>query len=218
MSRRRGRAGRGGRNNDWNPHLTGYRLELALYTSVDNKKEGTVKRKLLVVIGLVALAAAPAFCDWRFDLGIDGVFGLSALTDSGSDSTDFGELRFFTLPIGGAAYEWDLGPVNLGVGIRGISLLIINVLWPDVFASLELGPAVIEAHVGGLVFAGFGLVSFFESGEVFIPELSAWFPLGKRKIFHLGAGAVGVYLPDFEDEAVAFIYFVGVKWVLRPSA
>ena len=176
-----------------------------------------MKRKLLVLVGLLALTAAPAFCDWRFDIGIDGIFGLGAVSDSGSDSADFGDMAFFTLPMGGAAYEWDLGPVSLGGGIRGISLLVINVIWPDIFATLELGPAVIEAHVGGLAFLGFGLVSFSESGQVFIPELAAWFPLGKRKIFHLGGGAVGLYLPDFEDEAIVFMYYLGAKWVLRPS-
>jgi hypothetical protein len=175
-----------------------------------------VKRKLLVVVGLLALMTAPAFADWRFDLGIDGIFGLGAVSDSGSDSADFGDMRFFTLPMGEAAYEWDLGPASIGGGIRGISLLFINVLWPDIFATIELGPAIIEAHVGGLAFVGLGLVSFSESGQVFIPELSAWFAPGKRKIFHLGGGAVGLYLPDFEDEAIVFVYYLGVKWVLRP--
>ena len=169
-----------------------------------------MKRTLALVAVVTLLAAAPAFCNWRFDLGIDGIFGLGAISDEGADSMDFGDLNFFTLPMGEASYEWELGPVGVGVGVRGITLLIVNVLWPDVYAELELGPAAIEAHIGGLAFVGIGFASFAETGQVFIPELSAWFKLGKR--FRLGGGGLGIYVPDFDG--MVFVYYLGCKWVL----
>ncbi len=170
-----------------------------------------MKRTLVLAAAALVLMAAPAFCEWRFDLGVDGVFGLGAVTDEGADSIDFGSLNFFTLPMGGASYEWQLGPVGLGAGVRGITLLFVNVLWPDIYAEMELGPAALEAHVGGLLFLGFGLVSFSESGEVFVPELSAWFKLGR--MFRLGGGAIGLYVPDFSG--MAFVYYIGAKWVIK---
>ena len=169
-----------------------------------------MKRTLALVAMVLLLAAAPGFCNWRFDLGIDGIFGLGAVSDQGSGSIDFGDLNFFTLPMGEASYEWEFGPVGVGAGVRGISLLVINVLWPDVYAELDLGPVAVEAHIGGLAFVGIGLASFSETGQVFVPELSAWYKLGKR--FRLGAGGVGLYVPDFSG--MVYVYYVGVKWVL----
>ncbi len=171
-----------------------------------------MKRKLLVLVGLLALTAAPAFCEWRFDIGVDAIFGFGALSDQDADTLDFPEMTFLTLPMGEAGYEWDLGPVSLGAGVRGITLILVNLLWPDIFATLELGPAAIEAHLGGLAFLAVGLINDGTTGQVFIPELSAWFKLGKA--FRLGGGAIGFYHPDMEGN-ILFLYYLGAKWVLH---
>ncbi len=76
-----------------------------------------VKRTLAVAAVVLLVAVAPAFCDWRFDLGLDAIFGVGAVSDEGSDTADFGDLNFITLPMGGASYEWEVGPVGIGVGV-----------------------------------------------------------------------------------------------------
>ncbi len=173
-----------------------------------------MKSKLLVLVGILALAATPAFSDWRFDIGIDAIFGFGALSEDDAETLDFPDLTFITLPMGEAGYEWELGPVNLGVGVRGITLILVNLLWPDVYAELDLGKVAVEAHLGGLAFMVLGLANDTTTGEVFIPELSAWFKPGRR--FRLGGGAVGFYHPDMEGNLL-FLYYLGVKWVLGPG-
>jgi hypothetical protein len=39
------------------------------------------------------------------------------------------------------------------------SLILLSALWPNVIAELDLGPAVLEAQLGGGAFMFFGLVS-----------------------------------------------------------
>lgn len=174
-----------------------------------------MKRKLIVLVGLLALAATPAFSDWRFDIGIDAIFGAGAISGDDIETGGFGE-NVLTLPMGGVGYEWQAGPVSIGVGMRGVTVIVFTILWPDVVAEMKFGPLVVEGHVGGLLFTGFGIGGgFMETGQVFIPELSVWFQ--PKKMFRVGAGAVGLFVPEITDEAAVFLYYLGVKWVIRPS-
>jgi hypothetical protein len=174
---------------------------------------GNVKKLVLIALAATALVAAPAFADWRVDLGADVLMGLGALSDSDLDTSGSVAQYGILLPMGEVAYQFGVGPVALGVGVRGVTFLIQTLLWPDVFAEIALGPVAVEGHLGGLAFASFGVLGgLFETGEVFIPELSAWFRLGKH--FRLGAGAVGMYVPDFDMGTVVFLYYLGGKFII----
>jgi len=173
-----------------------------------------MKRTVALVAGLLVLMAAPAFSDWRFDIGAYVPRGLGGLADGGlsisESSTDFFDMYVFPFPFVEAQYQWALGPANVGVGGRAFTVIVETVFWPSAFAGIELGPVAIEGRLGGLYFGAIGVAPFSEAGSVLIPELSAWFKLGK--IFRLGAGGIGIMLPDLD--AIAFVYYIGGKFVL----
>ena len=180
-----------------------------------------MKRKLLLIVAVLILAAAPVFCDWRVDLGADVVFGVGAANQGDAATTGFGG-SVLLLPVFEGSYQWEVGPVHIGAGVAGSTLIVLTVFWPDVFAEMELGRFAVEGHLGGLLFGGFGIESFLETGQVLVPQLSGWFRLTKR--FKVGSGAIGLWFPggieifpDVSFDGVAFLYYVGCKWVLSPG-
>ena len=56
-------------------------------------------------------------------------------------------------------YQFSLGPVNLGAGVRVFSLIIENFAYPEIYGELVLNPFTINLSVGGLEFLMFGLLS-----------------------------------------------------------
>jgi hypothetical protein len=47
-----------------------------------------------------------------------------------------------------------------------------------------------------------------------LPDLSAWLKIGKKQLFRLGGGAMGIYLPEVTTEGMAFVYYLGGKVAL----
>ncbi len=175
-----------------------------------------MKRAAFLSLLLLAATAAPAFADWRIDIGFDVPRGMGASVDgqgtSFSDATAFFSQYIIPLPEAGAYYFGEAGPVRLGVGLRVFTALVESVWWPNAFAEIDLGRFVVAGQLGGGVFGIFGLASDLQTGAVLIPDLSAWFKLGK--VFRLGGGAVGVMLPK-ESNAIVFLYYFGAKFALK---
>ncbi|MCK5007628.1 MAG: hypothetical protein KAR73_09590, partial [Spirochaetales bacterium] len=72
-------------------------------------------------------------------------------------------------------------------------------------------PVFIQAQLGGLIFAVFGLVNDIQFGEVLLPDVSVWIGLGKERRFRLGAGVLGMMLPELSTEEMLIIPYVGAK-------
>jgi hypothetical protein len=173
-------------------------------------------KRLPVLFSLLVFLAAPAFADWRIDIGFDIPRGMGASVDGEettfSEATDFFSKYIIPLPEAGAYYFGETGPFRAGVGIRVFTALLVSVWWPNAFAELDFGRFVIAGQLGGGVFGTFGLVNDIQSGSVLIPDLSAWLKVGN--VFRLGGGAVGVMLPE-EENAVVFLYYLGAKFALK---
>ena len=102
--------------------------------------------------------------------------------------------------------------IKLGAGIRAYTLILASVAWPNAFAELDLGHFAIEAQVGGGIIAYYALiVGGIEAGSVFFPDLSAWYAFGEKKIFRLGCGATGIFLPNQAADTVPFLFYIGAK-------
>jgi hypothetical protein len=170
-------------------------------------------KRIVIVLLLVALAIAPTFAQWRLDVGVDIPRGVGAvLPDSVTTSADVGTFlsgTFFPFPEAALHYQFGGGLLTFGLGMRAFTFILESVAWPNVFAEVALGPVVIEAQMGGGVFAYFGIVNGMDAGKVFFPDLSAWFKIGKS--FRLGVGAIGIFLPETALDAVPFVFYIGGK-------
>jgi hypothetical protein len=172
----------------------------------------------IVIVALILLAV-PAFSQLRLDLGLDVLKGLNL----SSGDTTLGETisNWPSIPIPiplsdvGLHYQFFLGPVNLGLGIRGFPLMLESMAWPNAFADLELGPVTIEAQVGAGLFAAFGLSNNLYFGRVLIPDLSAWFKFEATGAFRLGGGIIGLYVPDALGSSIPILVYLGGKVVLQ---
>jgi len=104
--------------------------------------------------------------------------------------------------------------VKLGVGVRAFTLILETALWPNAFAELHLGPVAFEAQVGGGLFALVGLYNNVKAGNLFFPDLSVWYKIGKKQLFRLGGGVMGFYFPEIASEGIAFAFYLGGKVAL----
>ncbi|OHD27588.1 MAG: hypothetical protein A2064_13490 [Spirochaetes bacterium GWB1_66_5] len=169
---------------------------------------------------LTVALAYPAFSEVRLDLGVD--VPLVAGFISGGDVTSSSEIgtflteHIFPFPEASIYYQFKVGPLRVAPGVRFFTFILESVMWPNVIAELELGPVFIEGQLGGLVFGYFGVVTGLEFGQVLIPDLSIWVGLGKKKMFRLGAGAIGLMLPEISTSQMLFAGYIGVKVSLTP--
>ncbi|HAP43413.1 MAG: hypothetical protein A2087_01830 [Spirochaetes bacterium GWD1_61_31] len=168
--------------------------------------------KRLIMVLFIALAfSVVASAQVRIDLGIDVPLSVGAVAEGIGLVGDPLDLPV-TLPFPSAGLYYRLGDGGLrfGVGARMYSLVFISLVWPNAFVELELGPVVLAGQVGGGAFFMFGLLgNRTEFGQVFMPDVSAWFKLGDT--FRVGAGAIGLFLPDVTSEALPVVFYLGVK-------
>jgi hypothetical protein len=175
-----------------------------------------MKKKLLVALAVLMLLSLPAFADFRLDIGINVPFGLGVTGTSNDIGSAIGNWPFIPIPEIALYYFWGLGPVDLGVGLRAYTFLIESIAWPNLVAEFKLDPVVIQAQVGGGFFAAFGLAGNATAfGQVLIPDLSAWFKIGKTGAFRLGGGIIGFYAPNALGNIMPWLFYVGGKVALE---
>lgn len=172
-----------------------------------------MKKTILTTVVLSVLLAAPAFAEWRIDAGVDVPWGvgnaISTLGGSSTSGVNILESGVFPVPEGNFLYQAPVGPVKLGIGIRAFSLIVESAAWPNAMAEVNLGPVAIDLQVGGGVFLFFGLFSDLTTGAVVIPDLSAYFKLGK--IFRLGGGGMLFYDPNLSSSGVPYVIYLAGK-------
>jgi hypothetical protein len=170
---------------------------------------------LAVAIAIAFVVVQPAASEVRLDIGVMVPRG-AGLTLGGSTTTTLGEnlgsWPFIPLPEAGIYYQGDLGMFKLGIGARAYSVILETILWPNAFAELDLGKVAIEAQIGGGAFLMLGMLpTEFQTGKVFIPDVSAWFKIGKKGNFRLGGGMIGLYATEAFGDAMPFLFYLGGK-------
>jgi hypothetical protein len=171
-------------------------------------------KKIVVLTVLLALVGTLAFSQIRIDAGIAVPIGIGAVLDGSSlemNGTvgEFLSRTFLPLPEAALHYQFDLGNIKMGIGARAFTLILETMVWPNAFVEYDFGPIVAEAQVGGGAFLLLGLVSDFQTGEVFFPDLSVWMKLGATQGFRLGAGVIGIYLPEQSSTFPVVVYLSG---------
>ena len=163
---------------------------------------------------LLAMVSALAFGQIRIDAGIAVPIGIGAVLDGSSleMSSSIGEFlsrTFLPLPEAALHYQFDLGKLKMGIGARAFTLILETMVWPNAFVEYDFGPVVAEAQLGGGAFLLLGLVSDFQAGDVFFPDLSVWMKLGSKQDLRIGAGVIGIYLPEQSSSFPVVVYLGG---------
>jgi hypothetical protein len=173
-------------------------------------------KRIALVAALAAILVFPVFAQLRLDVGIDAPFGIGVV-GSGEieEDNDFGDFlaarSFFAVPEVSLYYQFGEGSVKFAPGLRAFSFLVETVLWPNLMMEIALDPVYIQAQFGGLLFVLLGLASGTETGKVFFPDLSVWVGLGKERRFRLGAGVIGLLLPDLTTKGIVYAPYIGGK-------
>ncbi|MEE9307465.1 MAG: hypothetical protein V3V57_08110 [Spirochaetia bacterium] len=173
-----------------------------------------MKRIVLFAV-FIAVLALPAFSQFRIDMGVDVPLTVGTISGSGvTTSSDVGQFlgdHILPFPEASLYYQFSVGRLKLAPGVRVFTFILESVLWPNLMAELALDPVFIQAQLGGLIFAVFGLVNDIQFGEVLLPDVSVWIGLGKERRFRLGAGVLGMMLPELSTEEMLIIPYVGAK-------
>jgi hypothetical protein len=177
-------------------------------------------KRAVLLVALAVVLAYPAFSEIRLDLGVDvpliAGFISGGEVSSDSDIGSFLTEHIFPFPEASVYWQFHAGPVRLAPGIRFFTIILESVFWPNLIAEVALGPVFFEAQLGGLVFAFFGAVAGLEAGGVLIPDLSVWVGLGKKKLFRIGAGFLGLLVPEISTSQMLFAGYIGAKVSLTP--
>ena len=173
-------------------------------------------KKIVLLLVLVAVIMVPsAFAQVRLDMGFLVPYKLGAVigaVDDSGDSTneDIDVLSnfVFLVPELGVSYQFDAGPLKMGLGLRGYSLILETLLWPYAYAEMEVSRFVFNANVGGLGFLFFGLWNSVETGDIVIPDISVSFKLGET--FRIGVGSMFFLSSSLDTDNLLYtIYLAG---------
>jgi len=154
-----------------------------------------MKKMIFLVLIITVFFVPSAFAQFRLDLSVDvpAYIGITASTDNEdiNESINFlKDVGTFVFPNGIVSYQIPIGPVKTGIGLKAYSLIIESVLWPVIYAEIDLSHIVINANIGGLGYYWFGIIPNlgFETSSVIVPDLNIAVKLGKT--FRLGIGAM----------------------------
>lgn len=170
-------------------------------------------KRLSVIVGMLMLLSIPVFAQLRLELGIDIPRGVGAI--SGNEVFSDPEInKVFTdyiipVPEVGLYYQFGDASIRAGVGLRMYTFLLASIFWPNAFIEADIWNLTAVAQMGGGLFGMYALgQTQFESGRVFIPDLSLWYRFGNS--FRLGGGTIGIMLP--ESTNIGFLYYIGGKF------
>jgi hypothetical protein len=190
-------------------------------------RTGVLRLSLCVVLlaGLIVPLFADADGGFKFEIGVSGLF-IPLDSFALEEPLDFGDESLFTpstafvLPVVtlGIFGQMNLGPVHLGMGLQGYSLIVAGILWPVVYAEVDFWKFTLNATVGGgAFFVHAGFMPFFLPLSLIVPDVSLWLNINK---FKLGAGVMTLMDPQQYSEffstfsANDLLIYAGFRWAL----
>jgi len=180
-----------------------------------------MKKLLLSLSLMIAIAAPAAFGQARVELGASAPLSVGYISNSGGEFSDIvttiGELGILPIPEFALLLQAKLGAVKLGGGIKAQSAILFTLAYPVVQAELSLGNFSIDASLGGYYFGYFAIGDVYglQQADIIIPDLSAWLGIGRKNSFRIGGGALGIVPTTFDLDALPLIAYAGMKIVLE---
>jgi len=130
----------------------------------------------------------------RIEAGIDLLIFPSSANSTGDEQLS--EIPMFPLINLGFYGQFNFGILSFGAGLRGASIIVVNLFWPSVYAELNLWRFAVNARIGGGALYLFPIVLY--AGPYFIPELSLWytiFDIKNTNRLQIGFGALTILTP-----------------------
>lgn len=180
-----------------------------------------MKRTWIMVIVILLAGATVASANFRMDIDIPWYLhvGLSEELEDQLDA-DLGTADIsqyaVVLPNIQMYYMFDTGLLNLGVGARIYTVLLMNFLYPTVMGEVQFGRFDVNLNVGGLAGVLLGIGPTFETftGPAISMDLSAGFRL--TDWFRVGVGAFAVAHKDFL-RAFPYALYLSGKFIVNPD-
>jgi hypothetical protein len=165
------------------------------------------------------LSANAAFAQFRFDADIMIPFSAAFISDiqtlgTGASSGSVGIPYPFIVPDIQALLEADLGIVELGGGVRLFTVLIESLVYPNVFAEVNLAPVSINLSLGGFAFAFVGIYNGLAMTDIMVADLNVGLSL--TKWFRATVGFFGV-TPLANPDGITGAFYAGCKFVFKPK-
>jgi hypothetical protein len=176
-----------------------------------------MKRIILTLLLVAGLIATPMFAQVRMDIGFDIPRGVGAVLDGqaqiSAEASNALSSYILPFPEVGVYYQHEFSgvPIRVGGGLRCFTFIVESVVWPNVYVEADVWKFTFSLQAGGGIFGTFGLYNSLNTANVIIPDLSAWFRIGKN--FRVGGGAMVFVSPELKDSA-AFVYYLGMKFAI----
>ena len=176
-----------------------------------------MRAKGCVFLMILALAGAQfASAQVHVELGFNAPVAFTVVNDTGtfSDLTDvLNKVGILPIPYASAYAGWFGESGGIGIGLKAYTAIIATVAYPSIMGQYTISRFSAQASVGGLymlhyvIGAGFGVTQV----PALVSDLSLWFGLDKRRIFHLGAGVTSVVPSDFSFSEIPIVGWLGLK-------
>jgi len=173
-----------------------------------------VKKTFLLIVALCVLAVPAAFAQLRADIGINAPFliGIEA-PNLGAEGESVKIPAFLPIPYVQLAYNFDLGQINLGVGLKAYTAIIASMLYPVAYVEFDADPITVSASVGGGFYAFLVLTeSIADFAPLIIPDVSINYRLGKS--FRLGLSALTFYFSEIDQQVFPYAVYFSAKFTL----
>jgi hypothetical protein len=175
-------------------------------------------RLLIAAVVLLAVVAAGAGAELRFDANIAWPMYLGVKLDSSTFGTSSQgmDISKFLILFPDVELYWQFGGQGLraGIGARVFTLILESVAYPAAFIELDLNPFVLSANVGGGAYAFFGLFSQAGTGAFWLPDVNVAFKFNDW--FRVGVGAYGLFIPSIQSSGtiLPFALYANARFVV----
>jgi len=174
----------------------------------------STKKIAVLAVLVLTVCGAGLYADGKVELGFKAPFaaGIGDLELGGGGSTAISAPipEFLPIPYAMAGGDLDLGPLYVGVAAKLYTAIVQSVIYPELYAGIDLEGVQIQISSGGLFFGTFGVAgSGTFVGDLLLTDLSVSFEVIDD--LYIGVGAIAFTSTAYSGEAFPFLAYVSAK-------